>query len=231
MRVRNILFSIAVTAVLAAAGAADAGAQQKRALVIGIGDYPAGSGWREINGDRDELYIHFSGHGQQVTDVSGDEPDGLDEALIPYDAAIEYGRNGYKGQNHILDDELGVWLEALRESVGPKGVIVVALDACHSGDAGSLSVPKGLLSWLWMRATAEMPRAGRKMSRSMCMERRRYSGCRERPGPTEGTSQLRQTGGRRGRLIIGHHLSCLTDSRIIDRALPLCISDSGLSGS
>ena len=135
MRVRNILFSIAVTAVLAAAGAADAGAQQKRALVIGIGDYPAGSGWREINGDRDELYIHFSGHGQQVTDVSGDEPDGLDEALIPYDAAIEYGRNGYKGQNHILDDELGVWLEALRESVGPKGVIVVALDACHSGDA------------------------------------------------------------------------------------------------
>lgn len=129
------MFSIAVTAVLAAAGAADAGAQQKRALVIGIGDYPAGSGWREINGDRDELYIHFSGHGQQVTDVSGDEPDGLDEALIPYDAAIEYGRNGYKGQNHILDDELGVWLEALRESVGPKGVIVVALDACHSGDA------------------------------------------------------------------------------------------------
>ena len=135
MSVRSILFSIAFTAVLAAAGAADAGAQQKRALVIGIGDYPAGSGWREINGDRDELYIHFSGHGQQVTDVSGDEPDGLDEALIPYDAAIEYGRNGYKGQNHILDDELGVWLEALRESVGPKGVIVVALDACHSGDA------------------------------------------------------------------------------------------------
>lgn len=181
MKVRNILFSIAVTAVLAAAGAADAGAQQKRALVIGIGDYPAGSGWREINGDRDvelivpmlrsngfaqeniftlvneeatksaieaafrdltsatedrdELYIHFSGHGQQVTDISGDEPDGLDEALIPYDAAIEYGRNGYKGQNHILDDELGMWLEALRESVGPKGVIVVALDACHSGDA------------------------------------------------------------------------------------------------
>ena len=30
MKVRNILFSIAVTAVLAAAGAADAGAQQKR---------------------------------------------------------------------------------------------------------------------------------------------------------------------------------------------------------
>lgn len=58
MRVRNILFSIAFTAMLAAAGAADAGAQQKRALVIGIGDYPAESGWREINGDRDvELIV------------------------------------------------------------------------------------------------------------------------------------------------------------------------------
>ena len=181
MRVCNILFPAVVLTVLMTAGVVDAGAQQKRALVIGIGDYPAGSGWREINGDRDvelivpmlrsigfaqeniftlvneeatksaieaafrdlasaaedrdELYIHFSGHGQQVTDISGDEPDGLDEALIPYDAAIEYGRNGYRGQNHILDDELGMWLEALRESVGPKGVIVVALDACHSGDA------------------------------------------------------------------------------------------------
>ena len=39
MRIRNILFSIAVTVVLAAAGVADAGAQQKLALVIGIGDY------------------------------------------------------------------------------------------------------------------------------------------------------------------------------------------------
>ena len=47
MRVRNILFSIAFTAMLAAAGAADAGAQ-----------YPAESGWREINGDRDvELIV------------------------------------------------------------------------------------------------------------------------------------------------------------------------------
>ena len=181
MRVCNILFPAVVLTVLMTAGVVDAGAQQKRALVIGIGDYPAESGWRKISGDRDvelivpmlrnngfgqenivtlvneeatksaieaafrdlagvaedrdELYIHFSGHGQQVTDISGDEPDGLDEALIPYDAAIEYGRNGYRGQNHILDDELGVWLEALRESVGPKGVIVVALDACHSGDA------------------------------------------------------------------------------------------------
>lgn len=182
MRVCNILFPAVVLTVLMTAGVVDAGAQQKRALVIGIGDYPAESGWRKISGDRDvelivpmlrnngfgqenivtlvneeatksaieaafrnladiaedrdELYIHFSGHGQQVTDVDGDEPeDGFDEALIPYDAAVEYGKNGYRGQNHILDDELGIWLEALRQSVGPRGTILVALDACHSGDA------------------------------------------------------------------------------------------------
>ncbi len=34
----------------------------------------------------DVVYIHFSGHGQQVTDVNGDEDDGWDEAWIPYDA-------------------------------------------------------------------------------------------------------------------------------------------------
>lgn len=94
----------------------------KRALVIGIGTYPAESGWRQINGDKDIpvvedmllsngfqkvnivelkneqataaairremntliskakegdiIYIHFSGHGQQVTDIHGDEEDG-----------------------------------------------------------------------------------------------------------------------------------------------------------
>jgi hypothetical protein len=34
------------------------------------------------------LYIfNSSGHGQQIQDDNGDELDGYDEALIPYDAA------------------------------------------------------------------------------------------------------------------------------------------------
>lgn len=156
-------------------------AQNKYAVVIGIGDYPEQSGWKEISGDKDVdmivpmllqngfarenitvlvnseatksairnaisdlagvsgkgdiVYIHFSGHGQQVTDLDGDETDGYDEAIIPYDAASRYGLGGYKGENHILDDEFGLWLEGLRMSVGRKGLILVALDACHSGDA------------------------------------------------------------------------------------------------
>ena len=34
----------------------------------------------------DMVYIHYSGHGQQMTDVHNDERDGMDECWIPYDA-------------------------------------------------------------------------------------------------------------------------------------------------
>src|SRR6185436_10601582 len=54
----------------------------------------------------DIAYFHFSGHGQQVIDKNGDELDGLDEALVPYDASLEFVPGVYEGQNHIIDDEL-----------------------------------------------------------------------------------------------------------------------------
>ena len=34
----------------------------------------------------DDVCLHFSCHGQQMEDDNGDEADGLDKALIPYDA-------------------------------------------------------------------------------------------------------------------------------------------------
>ena len=34
--------------------------------------------------------FHFSGHGEQVFDDNGDEADGYDEALVTYDAPMEY---------------------------------------------------------------------------------------------------------------------------------------------
>ena len=153
-------------------------AQNKLALVIGIGDYPEESGWCKIHGDSDipiitemlelngfesrcvqtlsneaatkatimsalnnlvdkansgdVVYIHFSGHGQQITDLDGDEPDGYDEAWIPYDACQSYS-NQYQGQNHIVDDELYDCLNSLRAKVGDVGKIIVVSDACHSG--------------------------------------------------------------------------------------------------
>ena len=154
-------------------------AQNKLALVIGIGEYPKESGWCTIHGDNDipiveemldyngfgkdniqilknekaikqaimqalgdliqkanegdVVYIHFSGHGQQITDLDGDEPDGYDEAWIPYDACQKYNPNGYVGQNHIIDDELFDILTTIRTKVGDSGKIIVVSDACHSG--------------------------------------------------------------------------------------------------
>lgn len=82
----------------------------------------------------DEVYIHFSGHGQQMTDFDGDEKDGWDECWIPYDAYLRYG-NHDDGRYHLTDDEVNVWLHKIRKKVGTRGKILVVVDACHSGDA------------------------------------------------------------------------------------------------
>ena len=82
----------------------------------------------------DVVYIHFSGHGQLVTDVNGDEADGWDEAWIPYDAYKNYC-NEDKGEKHLVDDEINVLLSSIRNKIGVHGKILVVVDACHSGDS------------------------------------------------------------------------------------------------
>ena len=83
----------------------------------------------------DIIYIHFSTHGQQVVDTDGDEEDGLDEAIIPYDAHKTFEKGVYEGKNHLIDDELNILLSAVRKKIGKSGTLVVVIDACHSGDA------------------------------------------------------------------------------------------------
>ena len=83
----------------------------------------------------DIVIFHFSGHGQQIEDDNGDEADGYDEALIPYDAKANYDPVSYNGQNHLRDDELGEKLALIRNKIGAEGSLVVVLDACHSGTA------------------------------------------------------------------------------------------------
>ena len=160
--------------------------QSRHALLIGIGDYPEGSGWNKIHGSNDVsiikstlirqgfseesiiqlldsaatknnilkafddlaarlryedvAYIHFSGHGQQVSDLNGDEEDGFDEAWIPYDAKKTYEAGVYEGNNHLTDDELNEIFTRLRVRVGARGKIIVIADACHSG-SGSRGQP------------------------------------------------------------------------------------------
>ncbi len=101
----------------------------KKAIVKALKDLSrqAGAG--------DFIYIHFSCHGQQMIDDDGDEPDGLDEALIPYDANRRYIQGKYEGENHLRDDELDILLKNIREKAGSSGNVTVLLDACHSGTA------------------------------------------------------------------------------------------------
>lgn len=82
----------------------------------------------------DMVYVQFSGHGQLVTDVNGDEQDGWDEAWIPYDAYLEYGRKD-RGEKHLIDDEINVLLMGIRNKIGNSGKLLVVVDACHSGDS------------------------------------------------------------------------------------------------
>lgn len=76
----------------------------------------------------DTIVFHFSGHGAQAPDLSGDEGGGYDELLLPADAA------GWKGaigavENALVDDDLQAWAQVTLS----KGVKVIALiDACHS---------------------------------------------------------------------------------------------------
>ena len=89
---------------------------------------------KQVHSD-DYVCIHFSCHGQQMEDNNQDEEDGLDEALIPYDAYLSYKKGIYEGKNHLRDDDLEEHLTTIRKKLGEKGTLLVTLDACHSGTA------------------------------------------------------------------------------------------------
>lgn len=147
---------------------------RNRALLVGVANYPKGSGWDTIHSDNDvellkgvlsetftvktlvdeqatrgkitsaltklgkdtrkgdTVLILFSCHGQQMW--QSDESDSLDEALVPYDAKRVYS-DTYKGENHLRDNELAEYVMGIREKAGTDGLVVVLLDACHSGDS------------------------------------------------------------------------------------------------
>ena len=82
----------------------------------------------------DVVYIHLSCHGQPFEDKDGDEEDGWDESIIPFDALKVYSKGKYEGANHILDDELHTYFQKIRQAIGPKGFLCVVIDACHAGN-------------------------------------------------------------------------------------------------
>jgi hypothetical protein len=80
----------------------------------------------------DYVFIQLSGHGsqQRVTEeTAANEPDGLDEVFIPLDGGPSDGNYG-PIENGILDDEIGDFLDRLREAGAE---VWILFDTCHSG--------------------------------------------------------------------------------------------------
>jgi metacaspase-1 len=68
----------------------------------------------------DLVVIQYSGHGSFVPDVDGEEPDGTDECICPYDI---------NSKGEITDDELFNLYSAKQAGVK----LLVVSDSCHSG--------------------------------------------------------------------------------------------------
>jgi hypothetical protein len=81
----------------------------------------------------DIVIFHFSGHGQQITDLDNAEFDGFDEAFVCYNAPSLY-YPGYKGEDHLIDDEINVLILKIRKKIGPTGHLLLLIDSCHSGN-------------------------------------------------------------------------------------------------
>jgi len=74
----------------------------------------------------DALFLHYSGHGGQTSDLDGDEEDGSDEVIYPVD---------YKTAGHIVDDEIHFYVvKPLRAGVR----LTAIFDSCHSGSVMDL---------------------------------------------------------------------------------------------
>ena len=69
--------------------------------------------------------MHYSGHGSQMRDREGDEPDGFDETIV----AADSGRSPAPIRD-ITDDELNLWLRKITERT-PN--VTLIFDFCHSG--------------------------------------------------------------------------------------------------
>jgi hypothetical protein len=97
----------------------------------------------------DRVLLYFSGHGTQIPDYNGDEEDGVDESLLPFDAKLVSSNGRQQLTNVLTDDELETMLAAI-----PAGEIIVIVDACHSG-----TVTRALLDPDNSREVASVPKS------------------------------------------------------------------------
>jgi hypothetical protein len=84
----------------------------------------------QASGAGDIVAFQYSGHGTQVPDTNGDEDDGTDEAICPYD--MDSGA-------FLVDDDLADVL-----ALTPQGVnVTLFMDCCHSGTVSRFAIGSG----------------------------------------------------------------------------------------
>jgi len=98
-----------------------------------------------ISGRYDHVVFSMSSHGTQVPDLSGDEPDRVDEAFCPYDLA--QSGDDWDPEHIIVDDELRDLFIQLPGDV----LLEVFLDTCHSGTGLKA------IDLIWDRQTRYIP--------------------------------------------------------------------------
>lgn len=142
----------------------------------------------EKTNDGDIVVMVYSGHGSQRTDLEGDEPDGLDETIVPYDS----GRDP-KENRDITDDMIHDWLVRLCAKTDN---VTLIFDCCHSAtmtrdtfgltarsvetdERDSFVLPAGYAERL---TPAELPEGARATSPDS--ETTRSSGEAPSPGPS-----------------------------------------------
>ena len=85
-------------------------------------------------GEDDIVVVHYAGHGSVITDLEGDEPDGLDSTVVPHDAVRPKGDPDNPGHTppnvDITDDEIHAWLQKVCRKTP---YVTLIFDCCHSG--------------------------------------------------------------------------------------------------
>ena len=79
--------------------------------------------------------FHYSGHGSYLADKNGDEPDGRDECLVPYD---------YQKAGMLTDDKLKILYDRFPRT----GNLTLVMDCCHSGSIQKAVEPDVLYRFL-----------------------------------------------------------------------------------
>ncbi|MBI1899234.1 MAG: caspase family protein [Acidobacteria bacterium] len=107
----------------------------------------------------DVLVFQYAGHGTTVRDLDGDELDGYDEVICPYD---------YATGALLIDDDIARIFRALPDGVN----LTCFIDCCHSGTitrfaAGPPTASNGFRRARFIRATAGLERAHAEFRRTL----------------------------------------------------------------